>query len=521
MKHKLTLLAVLLVALTMPAVAQDKPKANPDEALYSIKGKINYRNGQRWLDNPVGKRITFEYDSTSPALPTEKADLMVRFDFFKTDHVIEDLDFWRYDDEMEEWIYDREVRQGEMEQVTRMTTNVMLVIDNSASLGKDFPLVQESAVKFVNHLYTASQEKGVTFRVGIIGFSTIKFTKIREITVLDEKNYKDIVQFILNLSKENGTALYYSLDKALSMLEKDTKDNISLEEYRESRIYAFTDGLDQASIDDKRGLITPTKYYEYLATRMKGPNRKKIMGLKGEKDIRSTIVTVQGDDMTEKQVALFDQRAQGICDSVRKLDDMKKLESEFKKLAEELVNSNFIIKCYIPEGVSGMVGWTFAEKRKPKKNVKLWLGLGLDGGLALQPYEKYKYNFTTGQYYLSESGSETAPFGGARIDLAVPFSSSFAMGITASALFGGEGFGYGVGALAIYTLKNNSAIMASGGIKNVVGIVHPYVSLGWKFRSPWYVNAFAAFGGGIREIGVGVGYTILDGKDKNNANKSK
>lgn len=514
MKHKLTLLAVLLVALTMPAVAQDKPKANPDEALYSIKGKINYRNGQRWLDNPVGKRITFEYDSTSPALPTEKADLMVRFDFFKTDHVIEDLDFWRYDDEMEEWIYDREVRQGEMEQVTRMTTNVMLVIDNSASLGKDFPLVQESAVKFVNHLYTASQEKGVTFRVGIIGFSTIKFTKIREITVLDEKNYKDIVQFILNLSKENGTALYYSLDKALSMLEKDTKDNISLEEYRESRIYAFTDGLDQASIDDKRGLITPTKYYEYLATRMKGPNRKKIMGLKGEKDIRSTIVTVQGDDMTEKQVALFDQRAQGICDSVRKLDDMKKLESEFKKLAEELVNSNFIIKCYIPEGVSGMVGWTFAEKRKPRKPIKLWLGVGLEGGLSFMPYEKYRYSYSEGGYLLSESGVETHLFGGVKLDVALPFSPSFALGLSGALTYCSEGIGFGVGALAIFTRKDNSAIMGSVGIKSVVGNIHPYLSLGWKFRSPWYINAFAAFNGGVSEFGVGVGYNILDGKVK-------
>lgn len=52
---------------------------------------------------------------------------------------------------------------------------------------------------------------------------------------------------------QNDTAFYYSLEKALDMLENDARSNIAKDEYKESRIYAFTDGLDQASVDDAPG----------------------------------------------------------------------------------------------------------------------------------------------------------------------------------------------------------------------------------------------------------------------------
>lgn len=299
MKQKRLLLAVLAMAMMVPVWAQNKPRTSPDKAKYSIIGTLNYRNGQRWLDNPMGKNITFEYDETRPTMPTDKADLEVRFDFVKTDHPMTKLDFWRYDAEVGEWIYDSEVRQGDTVAVSKMQTNVMLVIDKSSSLKGDFPKVQEAAIEFVNQLYTASREKGVTFRVGVIAFSTVKFTEIREISTLNATNYNEILSFIRGLKMENGTALYYSLDKALDMLEKDTRENIKADEYRESRIYAFTDGLDQASIDDSKGITSPTQYYETIRTKMKGPKRRLIMNMP-RKIVRSTMVTVRGDDMTDK-----------------------------------------------------------------------------------------------------------------------------------------------------------------------------------------------------------------------------
>lgn len=527
MKQKRLFLAILTMALMVPSYVSaqnNKPRTPPDRAKYSIIGTMNYRNGQRWLDNPHsddknGGKILFEYDDTKPAMPTDKADLEVRFDYVKTvpSRPITKLDFWRYDAEVGEWIYDSEVRQGETVAVTKMQTNVMLVIDKSSSLKGDFPKVQEAAIEFVNQLYNASREKGVTFRVGIIAFSTIRFTEIRDISILDETNYNGIVSFIRGLKMENGTALYYSLDKALDMLEKDTRDNIREDEYRESRIYAFTDGLDQASIDDNQGLTTPTEYFEKrLRPLMRGPQRKLILN-KPRKIVRSTMVTVRGDDMTEKQIQLFDERAGQICDNVRKLDDMSKLVQEFRELAADLVNSNFILTCYIPEGASGLVGWTFRDDNvkikpdKPRKPVKMWLGVGLEGGLALMSYEKYSYSEYYGTYYLSEEGTESHPFGGLHVDAAWPLSTSFALGATASLTYC-DGIGFAVGPLAKVTFKNNSALLASIGIRNIIDGIHPYLSVGWKFSSPWYISAFTTLNGGLWDFGVGVGYSILGGK---------
>ena len=499
MKRKRLLLAVLAMALMLTAVAQNRPRTSPDKAKYSIIGTMNYRNGQRYLDNPVGKNITFEYDETRPAMPTSMADLEVRFDFVKTDHPMTKLDFWRYDAEVGEWIYDSEVRQGDTVAVKKMQTNVMLVIDKSSSLKGDFPKVQEAAIEFVNQLYTASREKGVMFRVGVIAFSTIKFTEVREIATLNATNYDAIVSFIRGLKMENGTALYYSLDKALDMLEKDARENIKPEEYRESRIYAFTDGLDQASIDDKKGLTTPTQYYESLRPKMRGAQRKLIMNMP-RKIVRSTMVTVRGDDMTEKQIQLFDERAEQICDNIRKLDDMTKLVSEFKKLAADLVNSNFMLYCYIPEGANGLVGWTFRDEKviKERNPSKFWLGLGLEGQF--------------GDYHYSDYASV-----GLRVDAIVPIGKSFGLG---ASLAGSWGSGYAdliiEGALlSKITFKNNSALLFGAGVQYFTWWeqAKPYVTMGWKFKSPWYLTANLYFyDGDLDGFGLGLGYSIFGGK---------
>ena len=519
MKHKLTFMAVIMMALTLPAVAQNKEKrTDPDHAQFNIVGTMSYSNGKRYLNDARGKNIQFEYVASRQAHATDSADLVVRFDsvetmppgkFIAPNGKMRKLDFWRYDEEVGEWIYDSEVRQGKKEMESTMKTNIMLVIDNSKSLKQDFKKVQDAAIEFVGQLYRESGNRDI-FRVGVIGFSTVKFTKIRDITPLNAANYRDIVTFIRNLEMENGTALYYSLETALDMLEEDAKA-IGKDVYKESRIYAFTDGLDQASVDDARGLSTPTQYFDHLKPIMKG---KRIMNMPNKR-VHSTIVTVRGDDMTDGQERLFDQRAQEICNDVRKLKDMSQLAAEFKKLAEDLVNSNFILYCYIPVGASGRVGWTFADEntkqQKERKPVKMWMGLGLESGLATLGYEKYRYY--NGAYYISESGADHYFFAGLHVDAAFPLSSVFAVGGSASLTYCFDnGIGYSVGPLAKITFNNSSALLVGGGIRNLVGNTFPYVTLGWKFKSPWYVNAFTTFNEGLWDIGIGVGYSILGGK---------
>lgn len=519
MKHKLTFMAVIMMALTLPAVAQNKEKrTDPDHAQFNIVGTMSYSNGKRYLNDARGKNIQFEYVASRQAHATDSADLVVRFDsvetmppgkFIAPNGKMRKLDFWRYDEEVGEWIYDSEVRQGKKEMESTMKTNIMLVIDNSKSLKQDFKKVQDAAIEFVGQLYRESGNRDI-FRVGVIGFSTVKFTKIRDITPLNAANYRDIVTFIRNLEMENGTALYYSLETALDMLEEDAKA-IGKDVYKESRIYAFTDGLDQASVDDARGLSTPTQYFDHLKPIMKG---KRIMNMPNKR-VHSTIVTVRGDDMTDGQERLFDQRAQEICNDVRKLKDMSQLAAEFKKLAEDLVNSNFILYCYIPVGASGRVGWTFADEntkqQKERKPVKMWMGLGLEGGMAVVRNTYYGYGYT-------DEWTETGYFGGLHVDMAWPLSQSFSFGGSASLLYSMlpyegdfEGsVGFGIGALAKINFANGSALLLGAGGKLVDGF-DPYVMVGYKFKSPWYITAGPIFTSAMG-FGVGIGYSILGDK---------
>lgn len=527
MKQKRLLLAVLAMAMMVPVMAQkDKSKLkNPDEATYSIKGTMQVTNGKRYLNDARGKNIQFEYVSSRFAAPTQMADLVVRFDSIETSHPggMTRLDFWRYDEEVGEWVYDSEVRQGENQLESTMKTNIMLVVDNSKSLGDDFKKVQDAAIEFVGQLYRESQGREI-FRVGVIGFSTVQFTKIREITPLDATNYRQIVSFIRSLEMQNGTAFYYSLEKALDMLENDARSNIAKDEYKESRIYAFTDGLDQASVDDSRNLSTPTQYYDHLRPMMIGIQRKKIMGMP-KKSVHSTIVTVRGGDMTDKQEKLFDQRAQEICDNVRKLTDMNQLVAEFKKLASDLVNSNYVLYCYIPVGANGRVGWTFAEDKaviKERKPSKFWMGVGLEGGMCLEHYEEYGwwYNSYTHQneWVLQRSGAHQYAFVGVHVDAAWPITSWLSLGgaVSATYCFGSEDYGFAIGPLAKFNFNNGTALLLGAGVRNAAGVntedIYPYINVGWKFKSPWYINAFATYNLELWDIGVGVGYSIFGGR---------
>lgn len=514
MKHKLTLMAVLLTALTLPAVAQNKPRTDPDHAKYSITGTMKVENGKRYLVGAVGKQIDFTYIPRRWARPTMMADLVVRFDSVTTHpfHPMTNLDFWRYDEEIGEWIYDSEVRQGEQQMESTMKTNIMLVVDNSKSLGDDFKKVQDAAVEFVGQLYRESQGKDV-FRVGVIGFSTIKFTRIREITTLNASNYREIVDFIRGLEMQNGTALYYSLEKALEMLKSDANSNIKDDEYKESRIYAFTDGLDQASVDDKRQLTTPTEYYDHLRPMMKGSSRERI----NNRMVSSTIVTVRGDDMTDRQEQQFDQRAQAICDDVRKLKDMSQLVSEFKKLAEDLVKSNMVLYCYIPVGASGRVGWTFrdekaapiAKEKKASKPSKFWLGANVSFTFGEYGYFYYDYIDQSERYY--ESIIADLCLGA---DFTWPLSSKFSLGASVNVGYNIDEIEMAIrlGPLGKLTFNNNSALLFGAGYYFTIGESMMYFNVGYKFKSPWYINTNFTFYEGSPIFGLGVGYSIFGGR---------
>ena len=232
---------------------------------------------------------------------------------------------------------------------------------------------------------------------------------------------------------------------------------------------------------------------------MKGYSRERI----NNHVVNSTIVTVRGDDMTDGQERQFDQRAQAICDDVRKLKDMSQLVSEFHKLAEDLVKSNMVLYCYIPVGASGRVGWTFRDEKaapiaKEKKASKFWLGVNTS--FAYGTLGDYDY------YDIADLCLGT--------DFTWSLSSKFSLGASVSlgTNLAEEEFLLRIGPLCRLSFDNKTALMFSAGT-NLSGWFSSYINVGYKFKSPWYVNALIYYSGdGGYAFGLGVGYSIFGGR---------
>ena len=204
----------LLVAHTMTMTAQSN-RTNPDVAKYYIKGNLSIEKGTDGktvykLSQIDNSGIYFEDPhATRIGEETSMEDVLFQFSRASTDYpggINTPLDFWRYDNSINEWQPDVETRQGTAGVETKKSMMVMLVLDCSSSLGTDFNLVQGAANSFIRSLYESSKGSG-NIKLGIVGFSKINETRIFNIRPLNSGSYYEMTSFINGLSTQNGTAL--------------------------------------------------------------------------------------------------------------------------------------------------------------------------------------------------------------------------------------------------------------------------------------------------------------------------
>lgn len=375
MKKSLILLSLVL-GMWSTLSAQTGKNPDPDRAKYFIKGNLSITaDGNRKLvyrlENPMhSKGINFEEMPAITGEVTDREDVQFEFRNAFTDYAggFENnrLQFWRYDEELAEWQPDIETRQGTASFEQTKVLSLLLLIDCSTSLGADFDLVKENAKYFIN-LLTQASGKG-NLKVGIIGFSTVKDTRIFDITSLSESTNVRMQTFIDGLELSNGTALYYSMDKAMGMLQQYMDVNhIRKEDYADSYIVTFTDGVDQTSQHTEKNLFTADDYYEYLKTQL---SSVQIL----DRPVNTYIVGVKGRDIvTEKMAAKFDRVLSGISPEYKTIAQVSQLREEFQRIVSELTRQWSTLKCYVPKGFKGMVGWTFAnatEESVSEKEVK-------------------------------------------------------------------------------------------------------------------------------------------------------
>lgn len=236
MKKNILFAAFLLSGMLLGLCAQEyyiegfyERHGNNQYTLKNVHTNGIYLDGQTSLSGSIyGKKVSITCDGLDAT--------MVKFTFkmattdcpTKWDNGFE---FQYWDEDNNKWKTDVEACRNSDAKFSQNDVVMMLVLDYSSSMKNNISSLQASAIKFINALSAASEGN---IHVGIIAFSGMDLAKsqVFPITPLKENNKYEFERFIRNSSKGKETALYYSMDKAMNMLEEYvSKNNFSSDKF--------------------------------------------------------------------------------------------------------------------------------------------------------------------------------------------------------------------------------------------------------------------------------------------------
>lgn len=179
--------------------------------------------------------------------------------------------------------------------------------------------------------------------LGVIGFNYNLYT--RNIGLLNSSTQGNYISFIEDLEMDNLTGLYYAdytaLQKLQSYSEPPKLTNVAL--------VTFTDGLDNASLDDDKNPENyPTRdaYLEALHNKIK---TEKVHG----KEINAYTIGLKGNDVQD--VTAFRNNLQKLAssnDNVFEVTSMDEAIQRFAEIAESLhsINTSTSLSLLVPPG---------------------------------------------------------------------------------------------------------------------------------------------------------------------------
>ncbi len=502
MKKRLLLTAICALSMMM-TIAQNR--TNPDVADYFIKGYLSIERGND--GKPVYKLSDIQkrginFDDPGAVVrgrfETDLENVKFQFSHYATDYpggIGTPLDFWRYDESINEWQPDVETMQGSAGVQEKKSMVLMLVLDCSSSLSNDFSFVQQAAKEFIKSLLDASNSGNI--KIGIVGFSKISATEFFPITRLTNDSYYDMCRFINGRNVQNGTALYYAMDKAIDAMESYCSASIPSDEPLSSAMMVtFTDGLDQTSRDENKGIYTADDYYVELQRKM---NNKRFNGV----PLQSKMRGVRGVDIaTDAQLGKFSQIGNSLAD-FKLLSNMSELGQEFKYIAEGLINEWRVLNCYVPNSFKGRVAWTYPSKKqvvveKPKEPRKKgrWF-VGLNAGLGLSNYflneENYYQQEYGGTVYCDRQYDDNLglAFSGG-FDIAFPIGRAVNLGLFSSIEIetANENLLLSAGPLLLINFGNGSSLYFGGGMSTAYfDAFGTDWRAGYKFKNGLYLFA--------------------------------
>lgn len=435
--------------------------------------------------------------------------------------------FQYWDEDSYKWKTDVEACKGQSTGHSQKDMVIMLVLDYSSSMKNNISQIRSYATNFINSISNVSTGN---VHVGIIAFSGMDQARsqIFPITPLDKDNKYKFEQFIRNSNMGKETALYYSMDKAMQMIEDYVlTKGFSRKDYNGACMITFTDGLDNASINDdisvtmRRG--SRNEYLGYLSNRLSGSSRKSLLGL----PLESFAIGFTGsEEFTKDDLDLFRNVLQKTTpdESHFKLASrFEEVEDYFKYITRQLTERWETINMYVGESQHGKVRWVLNCDEAPRPEPEPVPDPEPESRETRSPWFGINAEFVMLDGFC----------GGPNLDMAFSINKTVAIGAriglllgfhyTSTTTYDGNGYleeksvgidpSFLVGPEVKITFPNNSAVIASlgGGMVNWHGIA--FLRAGYKIKKSFYFTAEALMG---NRFGFGVGFGFSFGGKKRN-----
>ena len=384
----------------------------------SLGNIIRTLGGKRTIDEKI--RYVFPRISTSPYIDLENKELQ----------------YWR---QLDGGVWMSDVESGNGISNTKLDKDacILLVLDQSSSLGDDFNSVKQGANVFIDEMYKASSDGNI--RIGIIYFSTMDDTRFFDITPLTPSSKSRMQNFINNQSNTNkATSMYYSINKGIDMLDEYVKKMNSINIYENAHIITFTDGLDNTSQIEEANLYSSKEVYNHVEERLKS---KKI----NDKLIDSWVIGVQGVDVQKVQLDIMKNQLESLASEESQfkfLNNMSELIETFSDIARKLTDQWKNLSCTSALNHNGLVCWTLGERPKVKKH--MLLGVNVGPGFTVTDVEDTGFKLHFGA------------------DFAYPITQKFGLGAYFGGGFGEDYVGITFGALTTIGNYHEKAAFLGG-----------------------------------------------------------
>ena len=162
--------------------------------------------------------------------------------------------------------------------------------------------------------------------LGIVGFNQALYEK--EFGVLDKNTANDFKTFVSNLTRKDGTLLYYGVDQALDMLKKQNFTT----QISSVNLITFTDGLDQGSLMMNSSYTTDEQYLNAVSKRI---GETKVKGL----PLTAYSLGLRGSDVTD--YTMFQNNLKKLAsteDKAYEVSSMGAVRTRLQEISDQIIS---------------------------------------------------------------------------------------------------------------------------------------------------------------------------------------